>query len=178
MAAPSEPFLIGTMAEALLASALAAIEPGTNGRPERVFVTYANPVDDCNNALTVYVGPFTGAPLQRQAPGAKQACAFATYVDFYIRLVRCVRSPSGPNAKGPPPKQQQADALGLLEDAWRLWQGIGAAWKDGDLFGDVYKVACSNVILGPLVPVPVGGTAAGWQWKITVQADEVQTPPA
>jgi hypothetical protein len=83
-----------------------------------------------------------------------------------------VTTPKG-NAGTVPPEAQQADALRLDEDGWRLWRSIVQAWKADTLFGDAYSVGCSNVTLGDLVPVPGQGGVAGWNQKIVVQVDEV-----
>lgn len=173
MAGPTNPFLIGEMAQGLLERAHLAVKDSENGDPEKVYVTYANPVDDCKNYLLVYVGPITphfgafgpGRAAQQRAAGV------ATSVPFFVRLIRCVTTPG--NSGIVPPSEQQKDALKLAEDGWRLWRSLVQDWKADNLFGTAYSVGQSNITLDPLNPVPGTGGVAGWQWKITAQVDEV-----
>lgn len=172
---PTDPALIGAMAEALLAQAAEALVDSSNGAFEKTWVTYANPVDDCKNALSVYVGaiqPFFGAFVsQPRGGGLPPQVGLATQVPFYVRLLRCIQAGKGNNPT-PAPAVQQADALGLLEDGWRLWRTLTQRWKDSTLFDPAYQMEQSNVVLDNLNPLPATGGAAGYQWKITVQVDE------
>lgn len=170
---PSIPDLLFLLANDLLDGASTALAETSSGAPERKFVTYDGPVDECSQLTVRFTGMEgfpQGAGIAGQRGRGVASCEMSSLATYKIRLVRCVAE--GPKTSGPTPEQQTGDAETLLEDTWAIWMTMVKGKIDKTLFTSVV-CPCSAVGVGPLVPVPRRGGMAGLELTVTVQADEL-----
>lgn len=138
----------------LLAGLLDSAE-GWVPRIERTFVSQGRPVPECE-ALAVWLESIL-APNPSKAP-----CAFIPRGAFKVSLLQCVPSTSDASSL-------ERSALDLADDAWAIWTGILAGFRDGTLFGDDSGLGCTQMDLSRgIIALPNAGGFGGWEATILV----------
>lgn len=98
------------------------------------------------------------AQMMAQAVGGRAVVSFA------ISLFRCIHSGSNVTAS-----ELDADADGLLRDAWLIWNLL----QDGHRQGTLFEL-CNDVWFDAVVPVPASGGIAGWRIAVRLAFDAYQ----
>ena len=122
---------------------------------ERAFVSQGRPEPECE-ALAVWLESLT-------APNpAKVGCSVEPRALFHVTLYQCVTASTAADVI-------QRDALVLADEAWAMWCGILAGFRDGTLFGEDASVACGQIDLSRgMVVVTNQGGIGGWDAQIIV----------
>lgn len=123
---------------------------------DRTFVSAGRPVPECE-ALTVWLETINALG------SAKNGCSIEPKATFHVTLYQCAESTSDAGSLND-------EALRLADQAWALWTGCLASWKDGTLFGEDASVACSSIDLtrGMIVVDPSVDGIGGWDLTIVV----------
>jgi hypothetical protein len=156
-------------AQELLELAEEALATTTGGVPDRRFVTYALPTDDCDDAqLTVHIGQLAIDQLQQPVtppvgPEFRVQNASVNLLTLNVRIVRCVPTMNGQTMAPPSPEAIEAAAAVIFQDGWAIWNHL----KRQINAGAVWEGRCSGVIVQSAVPVPDNGGVAGWEIPVT-----------
>lgn len=123
---------------------------------DRTFVSHGRPIPECE-ALAVWLESINALSQ------AKNGCSIEPRATFHITLFQCWESTSSAS-------KIDERALTLADQAWALWTGLLAAWKDGTLFGEDASVACSSIDLtrGMTAIDPATTGVGGWDVTIIV----------
>jgi hypothetical protein len=158
------------LAAALLAAASSSLDeilPPLVQAPDRRFVSYGVPSDDCCEQLVVYVNPIaelgTGLSQGPNQQGKRHARAWLNQALFVVQIGRCVPVVEVVGGKPVLPELAAIDAAAQqhLADGWALWNGIHNRVAAGDIFG-----SCDNIVFDPLNERSPSGGCAGWLMNI------------
>lgn len=166
MAGPTDLYDLAAALLAAAASSLDEITAPLVGAPDRQYVYYGVPSDDCCEQLVVYVNPITelgtGLAEGPNQAGKRHSRAWLNQVMFSIQTGRCVPTVEVVASKPVLPELADIDAATQqhLADGWALWNGIHNRVAAGDLFG-----SCTNVVFDPLNE-RTPSDCAGWTMNI------------
>lgn len=123
-------------------------------RIERTFVSQGRPIPECE-VLAVWADSIL-APNPSKAP-----CSILPRAQFHVTLYQCVPVSSNSDAL-------ERSALDLADDAWAIWTGILAGFRDGTLFGEE-EITCGTIDLSRgMIALPNGGGFGGWEATIII----------
>lgn len=154
-------------AQELLALAEEALATTSGGVPDRSFVTFALPTDDCDDAqLSVHMNALGIDPLQQPLAGPvgvefRVQNASVNLLTLVVRIVRCTPRPKGLQAAAPTPAEIEAVAAVIFQDAWAIWNHLKRTI--GRANNGLWEGRCSGVQIFPANPVPDNGGVGGWE---------------
>lgn len=155
----------------LLAVAEAALATTDAGVPERSYVTFAVPVLDCPEQLTVdvrMIGTDVTSPTgPRQAQGhLTQYGHLVPIATFVITAVRCVPTVTEGGII-PLASDLQVAAKVIDEDGWAILNMLTQVISAGTLWGG----RCTTIQRPNGTPVAGQGGSAGWTFSLTPMLD-------
>jgi hypothetical protein len=155
----------------LLAVAETALATTSGGVPARSYVTFAVPVLDCPEQLTVdvrMIGNDTVSPQSpRQAQGhLTQYGHLVPVATFTITATRCVPT-VGQDGLLPLVTDLQAAARLIDQDGWAIFNTLTQVIQAGSLWGG----RCTTIQRLNGVPVAGQGGTAGWTFSLTPMID-------
>ena len=137
-----------TVAQEILATAVAILEEAEIDVPERRFVTFGEVTDDCDTLVVTFRGLYTGNPGQpnNQPEGLGYVVRSAQYE---LRKLQCVALPL--QGRDPTsPESHNEDAENVLTGLWVLYQGFVARKADKS-----FLEACQGFTMGEVSPIDI-----------------------
>ena len=144
---------------------VALLAQTAEGPVDTAFVSPGDPSIDCCPALFVHVAGIGEAATVAQtalSSGLRYSSGRVNLATIMVTFARCAPVVSADEL--PSAEALEAAAAETNEDAWMLWAQLFRMQEAGELFG-----LCDAVFFDSILPLPISGGCAGWQFTIRVE---------